>query len=34
MIVESIKLDHFRNYESLDLQFEPGTNLFYGYNAQ
>ncbi|MCD7841300.1 MAG: DNA replication/repair protein RecF [Lachnospiraceae bacterium] len=34
MIVESIKLDHFRNYESLDLEFDPGTNLFYGDNAQ
>ena len=34
MIVESVKLDQFRNYDSLELQFEKGTNLFYGDNAQ
>lgn len=34
MIVNSIKLDQFRNYESLELEFHPGTNLFYGDNAQ
>lgn len=34
MIVESIKLDHFRNYGSLELEFDSGTNLFYGDNAQ
>ncbi|MCD7955230.1 MAG: DNA replication/repair protein RecF [Lachnospiraceae bacterium] len=34
MIVESVKLDHFRNYEGLALEFDPGTNLFYGDNAQ
>ena len=34
MIVESIKLDQFRNYDSLELEFPSGTNLFYGDNAQ
>ena len=34
MIVESIKLDQFRNYDSLELEFHSGTNLFYGDNAQ
>lgn len=34
MIVESIKLNHFRNYDKLELKFDRGTNLFYGDNAQ
>lgn len=34
MIVESVKLDQFRNYEKLELEFDSGTNLFYGDNAQ
>ena len=34
MLVESIKLENFRNYGSLELKFDPGTNLFYGDNAQ
>ncbi len=34
MRIESIQLDHFRNYEYLDLCLSPGTNLFYGDNAQ
>lgn len=34
MIVESVKLDQFRNYDSLELAFDKGTNLFYGDNAQ
>lgn len=34
MIVESIKLNHFRNYDALELSFDGGTNLFYGDNAQ
>ena len=34
MIVESIKLNHFRNYDKLELKFDRGTNLFYGNNAQ
>lgn len=34
MVVESIKLNHFRNYDKLELKFDGGTNLFYGDNAQ
>lgn len=34
MYIKELKLDHFRNYDSLDLEFSPGTNLFYGDNAQ
>lgn len=34
MIVESIKLEKFRNYKSLELKFDSGTNIFYGDNAQ
>lgn len=34
MIIESVYLEKFRNYESLELAFDPGTNIFYGDNAQ
>lgn len=34
MIVKSLKLNQFRNYESLEVSFDGGTNLFYGNNAQ
>lgn len=34
MIVESIKLEKFRNYKSLTLMLDKGTNIFYGDNAQ
>ncbi len=34
MIVESIRLEKFRNYKSLKLRFDSGTNIFYGDNAQ
>lgn len=34
MYIESIKLSNFRNYEALELRFDPGTNIFYGDNAQ
>ena len=34
MIIESIKLEKFRNYKSLKLKFDSGTNIFYGDNAQ
>lgn len=34
MIVDSIKLNNFRNYNNLELKFDKGTNLFYGDNAQ
>lgn len=34
MIIKSIELSNFRNYESLDLNFDYGTNILYGNNAQ
>ena len=34
MYISTLKLENFRNYDSLDLEFSPGTNLFYGDNAQ
>lgn len=34
MIVDSIRLNKFRNYTLLELKFDKGTNIFYGDNAQ
>lgn len=34
MIVESLSLKNYRNYENLNLSFSDGTNIFYGNNAQ
>lgn len=34
MYIESIQLKDFRNYDSLELKFDSGTNIFYGNNAQ
>jgi DNA replication and repair protein RecF len=34
MIVESLELKNFRNYEELHIELSPGTNIFYGDNAQ
>lgn len=34
MIIKSIELKNFRNYEDLDLSFDEGTNILYGDNAQ
>lgn len=34
MYIESIQLKNFRNYESLELQFDKETNILYGDNAQ
>ena len=34
MIVKSIELKNYRNYDSLQAEFAPGTNLIYGDNAQ
>lgn len=34
MIVKSLELNHFRNYETLTIDFEEGTNILYGNNAQ
>ncbi|MDE6982437.1 MAG: DNA replication/repair protein RecF [Lachnospiraceae bacterium] len=34
MIVKSLELRDFRNYDMLDIHFEEGTNILYGDNAQ
>lgn len=34
MMIESIELKNYRNYEHLHMDFSPGTNLLYGDNAQ
>lgn len=34
MIVKSLELSNFRNYENLSLEFSPSTNILYGDNAQ
>ncbi len=34
MHIESIQLSNFRNYESLYMEFDKGTNILYGDNAQ
>ena len=34
MYIESIQLKNFRNYETLELELDRGTNIFYGDNAQ
>lgn len=34
MVIKSIELADYRNYDSLELQFDKGTNILYGDNAQ
>lgn len=34
MTLKSVELSDFRNYESLRLELDPGTNILYGDNAQ
>lgn len=34
MIIESIELNNFRNYNHLYMEFDKGTNILYGDNAQ
>lgn len=34
MIIKSLKLKNFRNYDLLDIEFDRATNIFYGDNAQ
>lgn len=34
MVIESIKLENFRNYKNLELALDAGTNIFHGENAQ
>ena len=34
MIIKSLELADFRNYEHLEISFDKGTNILYGDNAQ
>ena len=34
MILKSVALSHFRNYDDLYMEFDEGTNILYGDNAQ
>ena len=34
MIIKSLELADFRNYDSLHIDFSKGTNILYGDNAQ
>ena len=34
MIIKSLELSDFRNYENLKIDFSSGTNILYGDNAQ
>lgn len=34
MIIKSMELNNFRNYENLNISFDEGTNILYGDNAQ
>ena len=34
MIIKRLELADYRNYETLDLEFDQGTNILYGDNAQ
>ncbi len=34
MVIKSLKLKNYRNYDLLDITFDPGTNILYGDNAQ
>ena len=34
MIIKSLELQDYRNYDSLNLAFDKGTNILYGDNAQ
>jgi DNA replication and repair protein RecF len=34
MIIKSLELENFRNYNALSLNFDSGTNILYGDNAQ
>lgn len=34
MVIKSLELSNFRNYAFLDMNFDKGTNILYGDNAQ
>ena len=34
MVIKSLKLKNYRNYDLEQLNFDPATNILYGDNAQ
>ena len=34
MILKSVALQHFRNYQDVEVEFDRGTNILFGDNAQ
>ena len=34
MWLKTLKIKHFRNYQSAEVDFDPGLNIFLGQNAQ
>ena len=34
MYIKSLELNNYRNYNDLSIEFERGTNILYGNNAQ
>ena len=34
MIIKSVSLSDFRNYSNMEMEFDPGTNILFGDNAQ
>lgn len=34
MYINSLELSHYRNYNNLSIEFDPGTTILYGDNAQ
>ncbi|MBR1569011.1 MAG: DNA replication/repair protein RecF [Lachnospiraceae bacterium] len=34
MVIRSLKLNNYRNYEDMEIAFDPGTTILYGDNAQ
>ena len=34
MYIKSLELKNYRNYNDLSIEFEKGTNILYGNNAQ
>ena len=34
MVIRSLRLKNYRNYDLLDMSFDPKTNILYGDNAQ
>ena len=34
MLIQSLELDHYRNYDTLKINFDKGTTILFGDNAQ